>query len=58
MKLVLGNNIRKLRTQRHITQEQLAEELSVSPQSVSRWENGTTYPDITILQVLANYFEK
>lgn len=57
MKIELGNNIRKLRTEQCITQEQLAEALSVSPQSVSRWENGTTYPDITVLPVLANYFD-
>lgn len=40
MKLNIGENIRGLRKQKDITQEQLAEMLGVSCQSVSRWESG------------------
>jgi len=39
------------------TQEQIAEMLCVSPQSVSKWERGDTYPDITLLPALANLFK-
>ncbi len=55
--LRLGENIKKFRTQRELTQEQLAELLGVSAQAVSRWENGTTYPDITLLPTIASCFE-
>ncbi len=52
----LGENLKKFRTQNRLTQEQLAEVLKVSPQAVSRWELGTTYPDITLLPIIADYF--
>lgn len=50
--LKLGENLKKFRLQRELTQEQLADVLSVSAQAVSRWENGTTYPDITLFRLL------
>ena len=40
-----------------LTQEDIAEMLRVSPQSVSKWERGDTYPDITLLPALANLFK-
>ncbi len=55
--LKLGENLKKYRTKRELTQEQLADVLGVSAQAVSRWENGTTYPDITLLPTIASYFE-
>ena len=57
MKITLGENLRSLRNKENITQEQLAEALEVSPQAVSRWENGAAYPDISLLPVIANYFD-
>ena len=54
--IAIGNNIKKYRKQRKITQEQLAGVLGVSDQAVSRWENGTTYPDIELLPTIALYF--
>ena len=56
MKLNLGENIRRLRKQQNLTQEQLAYRLGVSAQSVSRWENGTTYPDLEFIPVMAQIF--
>ena len=56
MKLEIGKNIRKLRRDADMTQEELAERLGVSYQAVSRWENGSTYPDIELLPVLAGMF--
>lgn len=53
----IGNKIRELRKKRGITQEVLAFALSVTPQSVSKWESGLTYPDMTMIPVLAEYFE-
>ena len=55
--LKLGENLKKFRLNREMTQEQLADILGVSSQAVSRWENGTTYPDITLLPTIASYFE-
>lgn len=55
--LRLGENLKKLRTKRELTQEQLADILDVSAQAVSRWENGTTYPDIALLPTIASYFD-
>ncbi len=56
MKLNIGENIRRLRRDADLTQEQLADKLGVSYQSVSRWENGTTYPDMEFLPVLSSIF--
>lgn len=55
--LKLGENLKKLRLKRELTQEQLADIFGVSAQAVSRWENGSTYPDITLLPSIATYFE-
>ena len=57
MKLNFAENLRKLRRERGFTQEQLAEKLSVSFQTVSRWETGIVYPDIELLPVIADLFE-
>lgn len=56
MNLKLGENIRNLRLQHKLTQEQLADRLGVSYQSISRWENGVTYPDIEFLPAIARQF--
>ena len=53
----IGTTIKKLRRQRNITQEQLAEMLGVSTNAVSQWECDKTVPDISHLPVLANIFE-
>lgn len=46
-----------LRRTKHITQNELAEAVGTSFQNISKWENGVTMPDITMLPVLAAYFE-
>ena len=56
MKITIGTNIKRLRTERGVTQEQLAEAMNVTCAAVSKWERGDTYPDITLLQPLAFYF--
>ena len=53
----IGTTIKKLRRDRNITQEQLAEMLGVSTNAVSQWECDKTAPDISHLPVLANIFE-
>jgi len=52
----IGSKIRELRIAENLTQENLAAELNVSFQSVSRWENGISTPDISLLPVIARFF--
>lgn len=49
--------IAKLRKDKGITQSELADFLGVSFQAVSKWENGTTMPDIALLPKLSEYFQ-
>ncbi|MBO5256416.1 MAG: helix-turn-helix domain-containing protein, partial [Clostridia bacterium] len=56
MELNLGTSIRRLRTERGMTQEELAAFAGVSFQAVSKWECGTTTPDIALLPKLAVFF--
>ena len=53
----IGGNIKKLRVEKGVTQEQLAERLSITYQSVSKWENGITSPDLYLLPAIADFFE-
>lgn len=52
----LGENLQYLRKKENITQEQLAEQLNVSRQSVSKWESDTTYPEMDKLLQLCQMF--
>jgi transcriptional regulator with XRE-family HTH domain len=53
---LIGDNIKRLRKEKNITQEQLAVAMNITCAAVSKWERGETYPDITLLQPLAYYF--
>ena len=55
--LRLQENLLRLRRNKGITQEELARFIGVTKTSVSKWENGTTMPDIQILPMLASYFD-
>ncbi len=57
MDINIGSNIKRLRISKNITQEQLSVAMGVSCAAVSKWERGESYPDITLLQPLAYYFE-
>lgn len=56
MKLNIGNTIKYLRKNKDITQEELADILGVSYQSVSRWETGACYPDMELLPIISDFF--
>ncbi|MGN0479067.1 MAG: helix-turn-helix domain-containing protein [Hominenteromicrobium sp.] len=53
MQYVSGETIRRLRAERGMTQRALAERLSISDKTVSKWETGRGLPDITLLPELA-----
>jgi len=55
--IYLAENLKKYRMKKNLTQEEIAEYLGIAAQSVSKWERGETYPDITFLPALANIFE-
>lgn len=57
MLLHLPENLKKYRVRKNLTQEDIAEYLGITAQSVSKWERGESYPDITFLPALANIFE-
>lgn len=56
MELNMGAVISQKRKEGQITQQQLADFMGVSKASVSKWETGQSYPDITLIPLLAGYF--
>lgn len=57
MTIYLSENIKKFRRDQNLTQENLADFLGVTFQSVSNWERGESYPDITMLPDIAAFFK-
>lgn len=53
---VTGSMIKELREKNGLTQSELAEKLFVSDKAVSKWENGKGYPDVSLLEPIANVF--
>ena len=54
---VTGEVIREMRQQKKMTQLQLAEHLGVTDKTVSKWETGKGYPDIALLEPIADAFQ-
>jgi len=54
--VTLGDNIRKARKKMGLTQEELADKLYVSRQTISSWENDKSYPDIHSLLMISDLF--
>ena len=54
---ITGAVIKNLREKHHLTQAELAEKLNVSDKTVSKWETGRGYPDISLLEPIANVLE-
>ena len=55
--LNFSKNLSNLRKERKITQENLANYLGVTKAAVSKWELNQSYPDITLLPIIASYFD-
>lgn len=56
MNVKIGMIIKKLRTEKNVTQDTLATAIGVTPQAISRWESENGYPDIELLPSLADFF--
>lgn len=54
--MAFGDNIRKLREEKGFTQQQLADRLYVSRQTICRWENGSRQPDLDMAEKVAEIF--
>ncbi|MHB1151639.1 MAG: helix-turn-helix domain-containing protein [Eubacteriales bacterium] len=52
----VGQNIAALRKNKNVTQEQMASELNITSQAVSKWETNTCQPDTLTLPLIAKYF--
>lgn len=52
----IGKTIARLRRERTLTQDQLAEQFGISPQAVSKWENDLACPDVSLLPLIADFF--
>ncbi len=53
----IGVFISVLRKERHMTQKELADELGLTDKAISKWERGLSYPDISMLEPIANFFD-
>lgn len=56
MEIPIGQNIRRMRLERGMTQRELAHHLRVSVQAVSKWENDRAFPDLVLLPDIAVLF--
>lgn len=56
MKKTIGDKINEFRKLKNMTQDELAEQMGVSPQAVSKWEKDLSIPDLPILIELADFF--
>ena len=52
----IGKQIKKYRTEMKLSQEELAEKIFVSRQTISNWENNKNYPDVKSLLLLSSLF--
>ncbi|MCH3961166.1 MAG: helix-turn-helix domain-containing protein [Solobacterium sp.] len=51
-----GDNFKKLRTSRHLTQEEIADQFNMTKTGISYWENGKTEPSLKMIKEIADYF--
>lgn len=57
MKLNIGMNLYQCRKQANLTKKEAADKFGVFDQSVRRWENGATYPDLELLPAISGIFQ-
>ena len=54
---MIGVHLKRIRKEKHLSQEQVAQRLNISRQAISRWENDLAMPDIDNLVVLSKLYE-
>ena len=54
MNIYFSENVKRMRKEKDLTQETLAEALGVSFQTISKWERGESYPDLSMLSVISS----
>lgn len=52
-----GDFIKKLRKEKGLTQKELGDKLNITDKAISKWERGLSFPDITMLNTLSDFFE-
>ena len=57
MKETFGQRLARLRREKGLTQEEIAEKIGISPQAVSKWENDVSSPDISIIISLSEILD-
>ena len=57
MELTLSKNIRTLRKERNLTQEQFAEVMGVTTGAVHKWESGLSVPELDLIVEMADFFD-
>ena len=55
--MLLGERLRETRQKKGVSQSTVAEHLNISRQSISKWENNSSYPDLDNLVRLSEYYE-
>ena len=55
--LKFGSFIKELRKEKNMTQKELAEKIGLTDKAISKWERGLSFPDITMLNLLAEVFD-
>ncbi|EUJ37299.1 transcriptional regulator [Brochothrix thermosphacta DSM 20171 = FSL F6-1036] len=54
---MLAKQLKSARLNKNFTQQEVANKLNISRQSISKWENGSSTPDINTLKILASFYE-
>ncbi len=52
-----GNFIKELRKEKGLTQKEMGDKLNITDKAISKWERGLSFPDISMLNSLADFFE-
>lgn len=55
--VAVGGSLKNLRKQKNLTQTQLADKIGITPQAISKWERGESFPDISLWPLLSDIYE-
>jgi len=55
--VAVGDSLRTLRKRKNLTQTQVGEKIGITPQAISKWERGESFPDISLWPILSEIYE-